>query len=70
MPPGISFSPFIYPGVLCLSVLFPSLFSAGSIVWDREFGFLREMRVAPVSRSALVIGKCLGARRWRPSRES
>jgi len=60
MPPGISFSTFIYPGVLCMSVLFTSLFSAGSIVWDREFGFLREMLVAPVSRSALVIGKCLG----------
>jgi ABC-2 type transport system permease protein len=60
MPPGISFATFIYPGVLCMSVLFTSLFSAGSIVWDREFGFLREMLVAPVSRSALVIGKCLG----------
>jgi ABC-2 type transport system permease protein len=60
MPPGLSFSTFIYPGVLCMSVLFTSLFSAGSIVWDREFGFLREMLVAPVSRSALVIGKCLG----------
>jgi ABC-2 type transport system permease protein len=60
LPPGVSFSTFIYPGVLCMSVLFTSLFSAGSIVWDREFGFLREMLVAPVSRSALVIGKCLG----------
>jgi ABC-2 type transport system permease protein len=60
MPPGLSFSTFIYPGVLCMSVLFTSLFSAGSIVWDREFGFLREMLVAPVSRSALVIGKVLG----------
>ena len=43
-----------------MSVLFTALFSAGSIVWDREFGFLREMLVAPVSRAALVIGKCLG----------
>jgi ABC-2 type transport system permease protein len=60
MPPGLSFSTFIYPGVLSMSVLFTALFSAGSIVWDREFGFLREMLVAPVSRSALVIGKCLG----------
>jgi ABC-2 type transport system permease protein len=41
-------------------VLFTAIFSAASIVWDREFGFLREMLVAPVSRSALVIGKCLG----------
>jgi ABC-2 type transport system permease protein len=36
------------------------MFSAASIVWDREFGFLREMMVAPVRRSSLVIGKCLG----------
>jgi ABC-2 type transport system permease protein len=60
MPPGLSLSTFIYPGVLAMSVLFTALFSAGSIVWDREFGFLREMLVAPVSRAALVIGKCLG----------
>jgi ABC-2 type transport system permease protein len=60
MPPGISFKTFIYPGVLAMSVLFTALFSAASIVWDREFGFLREMLVAPVSRSAIVIGKCLG----------
>ena len=51
---------FIYPGVLSMSVLFTAIFSAASIVWDREFGFLREMLVAPVSRSAIVIGKCLG----------
>ena len=60
MPPGVSFRTFIYPGVLAMSVLFTSMFSAGSIVWDREFGFLREMLVAPVSRSAIVVGKCLG----------
>jgi ABC-2 type transport system permease protein len=60
MPPGVSFRTFIYPGVLAMSVLFTAIFSAASIVWDREFGFLREMLVAPVSRSAIVIGKCLG----------
>ena len=41
-------------------VLFTAIFSAISIVWDREFGFMREMLVAPVRRSSLVIGKCLG----------
>jgi ABC-2 type transport system permease protein len=51
---------FIYPGVLCLAVVFTAIFSAASIVWDREFGFLREMMVAPVRRSSIVIGKCLG----------
>ena len=43
-----------------MSVLFTAIFSAASIVWDREFGFLREILVAPVSRAAIVIGKCLG----------
>jgi len=60
LPPGISFRTFMYPGVLAMSVLFTAMFSAASIVWDREFGFLREMLVAPVSRWALVLGKCLG----------
>jgi ABC-2 type transport system permease protein len=60
MPAGVSFKTFMFPGVLAMSVLFTAIFSAASIVWDREFGFLREMLVAPVSRSAIVIGKCLG----------
>jgi ABC-2 type transport system permease protein len=60
MPPGIDFKTFIYPGVLAMSVLFTAIFSAASIVWDREFGFLREILVAPVSRASIVIGKCLG----------
>ena len=51
---------FVYPGVLCMAVLFTAMFSAASLVWDREFGFLREMMVAPVRRSSLVLGKCLG----------
>jgi ABC-2 type transport system permease protein len=57
---NFDFKTFIYPGVLAMSVLFTSLFSAGSIVWDREFGFLREILVAPVSRASIVVGKCLG----------
>jgi ABC-2 type transport system permease protein len=60
LPPGLSYRTFMYPGVLAMSVLFTAMFSAASIVWDREFGFLREMLVAPVSRWALVLGKCLG----------
>ncbi len=51
---------FLFPGVITLAVLFTAIFSAGSIVWDREFGFLREMLVAPVRRSAIVIGKVCG----------
>ena len=57
---GVNLRTFVYPGVLCMSVMFIAIFSAASIVWDREFGFLREMMVAPVRRSSLVIGKCLG----------
>jgi ABC-2 type transport system permease protein len=60
LPAGVDFETFIYPGVLAMSVLFTSIFSAASIVWDREFGFLREMLVAPVRRWAIVIGKTLG----------
>jgi ABC-2 type transport system permease protein len=57
---GVNFKTFIYPGILCIAVMFTAMFSAASIVWDREFGFLREMMVAPVRRSSIVIGKCLG----------
>jgi ABC-2 type transport system permease protein len=57
---GVSLRTFIYPGILCIAVMFTAMFSAASIVWDREFGFLREMMVAPVRRSSIVIGKCLG----------
>jgi ABC-2 type transport system permease protein len=60
LPSGVHFETFIYPGVLAMSVLFTAIFSAASIVWDREFGFLAEMMVAPVRRWTIVIGKCLG----------
>ena len=51
---------FMFPGILATSTLFTAIFSAISIVWDREFGFLREMLVAPVRRSSIIIGKALG----------
>jgi daunorubicin resistance ABC transporter membrane protein len=57
---GADLKTFMFPGVIAMSVMFTAMFSAASIVWDREFGFLREMLVAPVSRSAIVIGKVLG----------
>jgi ABC-2 type transport system permease protein len=57
---GVNLRTFFYPGILAMSVMMTAVFSAGSIVWDREFGFLREMLVAPVRRSAIVVGKCLG----------
>lgn len=59
--PGVkNYVVFIYPGILGMTLLFTSTFSAVSIVWDREFGFLKEVMVAPISRSAVVIGKALG----------
>jgi ABC-2 type transport system permease protein len=57
---GVNLKTFLYPGILCMVVMFTAMFSAASIVWDREFGFLREMMVAPVRRSSIVIGKTLG----------
>jgi ABC-2 type transport system permease protein len=56
----VNLKTFIFPGVIAMSVMFTGMFSAASIVWDREFGFLREMLVAPVSRTAIVVGKVLG----------
>jgi ABC-2 type transport system permease protein len=57
---SIDFKTFLFPGVLATSVLFTAAFSGISMVWDREFGFLREMLVAPVSTTAILTGKCLG----------
>lgn len=57
---GLDFRTFLFPGVLATSVMFTAVFSGVSVVWDREFGFLREMLVAPISRSSIMAGKCLG----------
>jgi ABC-2 type transport system permease protein len=57
---GVDLRTFVYPGVLAMAVMFTAIFSAASVVWDREFGFLREMLVAPVRRGSIVVGKCLG----------
>jgi ABC-2 type transport system permease protein len=57
---GVLLRTFMYPGILCMAVMATALFSAASFVWDREFGFIREMMVAPVRRSSILIGKALG----------
>jgi ABC-2 type transport system permease protein len=57
---NLDFRQFVFPGIVAMSVMFTALFSAISIVWDREFGFLKEVMVAPVSRLAVVIGKMFG----------
>jgi ABC-2 type transport system permease protein len=57
---GIDYLKYMYPGIIGMSVLFTSIFSAVSIIWDREFGFLKEVLVAPVPRWAVAVGKVLG----------
>jgi ABC-2 type transport system permease protein len=57
---GLDFKKFVFPGTLAMSVVTTSIFSAVSIVWDREFGFLREMLVAPVLRASIILGKTAG----------
>jgi ABC-2 type transport system permease protein len=57
---GVDLKTIIYPGVLGMAVLFTALFRAASLVWDRELGFLWELVVAPVRRSSILLGKCLG----------
>jgi len=57
---GVDYQQYLFPGILAMSVLTSALFSAIAIVWDREFGFMREMLVAPVTRATLVCGKALG----------
>jgi ABC-2 type transport system permease protein len=58
---GLDFVSFLVPGIATMSVLFTSMFAAISIVWDREFGFLKELLVAPVPRSSIVLAKMLAA---------
>ncbi|MCY4530015.1 MAG: ABC transporter permease, partial [Chloroflexi bacterium] len=56
----ISFVQFMYPGIMAMTVIMSSLFAGMSVVWDREFGFLKEVLVAPLSRVGIVIGKAVG----------
>ena len=58
----------MYPGIVAQAVLIASLFAGVSVVWDRECGFLREILVAPISRTGIVLGKAVGAASSRCSR--
>ncbi len=57
---GMNYTQFIFPGVISMALIFASLQSAISVIWDREFGFLKEVMVAPIPRSSLLLGKALG----------
>jgi ABC-2 type transport system permease protein len=61
LAPGVSFIEFLFPGIVAQTVFMTSIFSGLSVVWDREFGFLRELLVAPISRLGIVFGKIAGA---------
>jgi ABC-2 type transport system permease protein len=56
----VSFIQFMYPGIIAMTVVMSSLFAGLSVVWDREFGFLKEVLVAPLSRTGIVLGKAVG----------
>jgi len=58
---GVDFLKFMFPGIIAMNVMGVAFFSTVSTVWDREFGFLKEILVAPVSRTSIVMGKVLGA---------
>ena len=61
LAPGVNYIQFMYPGLVAMTVLTSSLFAGVSVVWDREFGFLREILVAPIGRTGIVVGKAIGA---------
>ncbi len=60
IPVGFRFLDFLTPGIVAMSVLFSSIFAGVSVLWDKQFGFLQEVLVAPVSRLSIVLGRTLG----------
>jgi ABC-2 type transport system permease protein len=58
--PGVSYQQMIFPGIVGQTLLFTSMFMGISIIWDKEFGFMKEILVAPVSRFSIFIGKMVG----------
>lgn len=60
IPQDVSYMDFLAPGIAAMAVIFSSMFAGVSVIWDRQFGFLQEVLVAPVRRISIVIGKTLG----------
>ena len=60
MSPQVGYLDFLAPGMIAMSVIFSSMFAGVSVIWDRQFGFLKEVLVAPVSRISIVVGRTLG----------
>jgi len=64
-----SYFQFVAPGVIAMTVLFSSIFSGLGLLWDRQFGFLKETLVAPVPRLQIMIGRTLGGATVPSSRD-
>ena len=60
LPAGVNYLQFLVPGIVGMTLLFSSTFTGISVLWDREFGFLKEIMVAPVSRVSIVLGRIAG----------
>lgn len=58
---GTSYITFMAPGIMAMTVLFTSIFAGVNVIWDRQFGFMKEILVAPVSRFGIVMGKLAGS---------
>jgi len=57
---NLTYQQYIFPGIVGQTLLFTSMFMGISVIWDREFGFLKEILVAPISRFSVFLGKMLG----------
>jgi len=57
---GGNYMDFLAPGIVSMSILFTAVFSGLEVIWDRQFGFLKETFVAPISRTEIMVGKTLG----------
>jgi len=60
MPEGMNFLDFLAPGIVGMTLLFSATMSGASVIWDKEFGFLKEVLVAPVNRFSIILGRSLG----------
>lgn len=60
LPPGIDYINYLAPGIIAMILLFGSMFAGISVLWDRQFGFLKEVMVSPVSRISIVLGRVAG----------
>lgn len=57
---GANYMDFLAPGIVSMSILFTAVFSGLEVIWDRQFGFLKETLVAPISRTEIMLGKTFG----------